>query len=81
MLDVCSRSFACDGILVAEDEDVLIFAEEAVNVFKFAVGGFGVEAIKVYSIESLDDQQEDLQVDDGNEGGVEDGPDDVKFPL
>lgn len=44
VLNVGSRPFAGDGIFVAEDEDVLIFAEEAVDIFEFAVGSFGVKS-------------------------------------
>ena len=44
MLDICGGALACDGVFVSEDQDVLLLAEEAVDVFEFAVGGFGVEA-------------------------------------
>ena len=43
MLDVGRGTFARDGIFVAEDEDVLVFAEEAVDVFEFTVGGLRVK--------------------------------------
>ena len=42
----------------------MVFAEEAIDVFEGAVGGFGVE-----------------EVDGGDEGGVEDDPDDVEAPA
>lgn len=45
VFDVCGRALAGDGVFVAEDEDGLVFAEEAVDVFEFAVGGFGVESV------------------------------------
>ena len=45
MLNVRGGSLAGDGVFVAEDEDGLVFAEEAVDVFEFAVGGFGVEPV------------------------------------
>lgn len=54
VLDVGGRPFAGDGIFIAEDEDILIFAEEAVDVLEFAVGRFRVEpnsrrlALKMY---------------------------------
>ena len=64
IIDVCLRPLGARGILVAENEDVLILTEEPIDVFKFAARGFGVE-----------------EVDDGDEGGVEEGPDDVEFPM
>ena len=64
VLDICQGSLCSDGVFVREDEYVVVFTEEAVDVFEGAVGGFGEE-----------------EVDDGNEGGVEDGPDDVEFPV
>ena len=47
VLDVRGRALAGDGIFVSEDEDGLVFAEEAVDVFEFAVGGFGVKSFCV----------------------------------
>ena len=44
VLDICGRALARDGVFVSEDEDVLVFAEESVDVLEFAVGGFGVES-------------------------------------
>ena len=43
MLNVCLRALAGDSVLVAEDEDVLIFPEEAINVFEFSTGGLRVK--------------------------------------
>ena len=45
VLDVGGRALAGDGVFVAEDEDGLVFAEEAVDVFEFAAGGCGVEPV------------------------------------
>ena len=45
VLDVCGRALAGDGGFVAEDEDGLVFAEEAVDVFELAGGGLGLEPV------------------------------------
>lgn len=44
MLNVYGGPFTGDGVFVAEDEDTLISAKEAVNVFEFAIRGFRVES-------------------------------------
>ena len=95
VLDVCGRALAGDGVFIAEDEDGLVFAEEAVDVFEFAVGGFGVESVRRGGLVGVVFYQEgerrrgkwvgsgshDVQIDDWDKGGVEDSPDDVEFPL
>lgn len=53
-----------NSILVSEDEDIMILAEETVHVLEGAVRSLWVE-----------------EVDDGEEGSVEDDPDDVEFPA
>ena len=81
MLDVCGGSFACDGVLISEDQDTLILAEQAVNVFEFAVGCFGVESDSMVSLSLRGNGGLGLQIDDGDERSIEDGPDDVEFPV
>ena len=44
VLDVRGWALACDGVFISEDEDVLVLAEQAVDVLEFAIGGFGVES-------------------------------------
>ena len=63
-LDIRSRPLRGDGLLVPEDEQVVVFAVEAIDVLESAVGGLRVE-----------------EVDDGQEGEVEDDPDDVETPA
>ena len=64
VVDVGLRAARRDGVLVAVDEDVVVLAEEAVDVLERARGRLRVE-----------------EVDDGQEGEVEDGPDDVEAPA
>lgn len=64
VLNVRQWTLRGNGIFVLEDEDVAILAEQAIDVFERAVGGFGVK-----------------EVDDWDEGGVENGPDYVELPV
>ena len=64
MLDVSKRTLGRDSIFIPEDQNVLVVAEETINVFEGAIRSFGVE-----------------EVDDWDERGVEDGPNNIKFPM
>jgi len=68
-------------------------AEEAVDVFEGAGGGFLGLCVSGYGGRGVRGKGEDggwrmeretdgvKEVDDGDKGGVEEGPDDVEFPL
>ena len=45
MLFVGGRPLRRNGIGVFEDEDILVLAEEAVEVFEAAAGRFGIEEV------------------------------------
>ena len=51
VLDVCGGALACNGVFVSEYEDTLIFAEEAVDILEFAVGGFGVKSEDINALD------------------------------
>jgi hypothetical protein len=63
-VNVLLWSSGADGVLVAEDENVVVLTEQTVDILESSTGCLWVE-----------------EVDDWNEGGVEDGPDDVELPL
>jgi len=83
-LDVGKRSFRGDGGFIGEDED--LFALSSVYcALRFSRGV--VPYILVFAEHAVDILEFAVrglrveEVDDGDEGGVEDGPDDVEFPL